>query len=379
MNQKSLPRPAYLGLGLALLLAAWTACKPADPKAGSTPGAASSSTTATAAAPGQPSSTPASGSPTFNLSENVTPPPAPAATMTPDKMPDIVAKVNGETIKKDVLLKGAQVAQVQLGQMGRPVPLTPDFYRGVLDRLVGILLLQQEAKALHVVPSEQDVDQQLAASKKRFGSEEAYQKALKQLGLTEELLRQQTRDELATKKYLESQVVPQGPVPDQAIRDFYEKNKDQIRLPDRMHLRHILVAVKAQASAAEKEKARAKAEDLRKQLTNGADFAKLAAANSDDPGSKVRGGDLGWIASGQTPPTLEKAADALKANEISPVVESPFGYHVIQLLERQAATQVPYEQAKDRIAMIVRQKLAQDSMQAKIKELRAKAKVEVYL
>jgi parvulin-like peptidyl-prolyl isomerase len=381
MNQKTMPRSMFLALGLALLLAAWTACKPADnagKSTGATPGAASSSTAAaTPGQPGQPGQTPAAGSPTFNLNPSANPA---AATMTADKMPDVVAKVNGQAIKKDDLLKGAQVVQMQLAQRGQPVALTPDVYRRVLDELIGITLLQQEAKAQHIGPTEQELDQQVAARKKQFPSEDVYQKALKQTGLTEALLRQQTRDQLAVQKYVETQVISKtAPVSDQATKDFYDKNKDQIHSPDRMHLRHILVAVKTTATPAEKEKAKAKAEDLHKQIVGGADFAKLAAANSDDPTSKVRGGDLDWVAAGQAPPAMEKAAMALKPNEISPVVESPYGYQIIQLLERQAAAQVPYEQVKDRIGMMLKQKQAQESVQARIKELKAKGKVDVYL
>jgi peptidyl-prolyl cis-trans isomerase C len=382
MNQKTMPRSMFLALGLALLLAAWTACKPADntgnagKKTEATPGASSSTASATPGQPGQPGQTPAAGSPTFNLNPAANPA---AATMTADKMPDVVAKVNGQAIKKDDLLKGAQVVQMQLAQRGQPVALTPDVYRRVLDELIGITLLQQEAKAQHIGPTEQELDQQVAARKKQFPSEEVFQKALKQTGLTEALLRQQTRDQLAVQKYVETQVISKAPVSDQATKDFYDKNKDQIHSPDRMHLRHILVAVKNTATPAEKEKAKAKAEDLHKQIVDGADFAKLAAANSDDPTSKVRGGDLDWVSPGQAPPTLEKAAMALKPNEISPVVESPFGYHIIQLLERQAAAQVPYEQVKDRIGMMLKQKQAQESVQARIKELKAKSKVDVYL
>ncbi|HEV7505309.1 MAG TPA: peptidylprolyl isomerase [Thermoanaerobaculia bacterium] len=373
MNQKTLPRSMFLVLGLALLLAAWTACKPAaDKKTEATPGAASTASTT----PGQPGQTPAAGSPTFNLNPSANPA---AATMTAEKMPDIVAKVNGQAIKKDDLLKGAQVVQMQLAQRGQPIALTPDVYRRVLDELVGITLLQQEAKAQHIAPSDQELDQQVAARKKQFPSEEVYQKALKQTGLTEALFRQQYRDQLAVQKYVESQVISKTPVSEQATKDFYDKNKGQIRSPDRMHLRHILIAVNAKTSPADKEKAQAKAEDLHKQIVGGADFAKLAAANSDDPGSKVRGGDLGWVSPGQIPPAFEKAAMALKANEISPVVESQFGFHIIELLERQAAAQVPYEQVKERLAFMIKQKQAQESVQAKIKELRAKAKVDVYL
>src|SRR6185503_18555968 len=103
----------------------------------------------------------------------------------------------------------------------------------------------------------------------------------------------------------------------------------------RLHLRHILVGANAKTSPADRQKARQKAEDLLKRLKAGEDFAQLAMANSDDTGSKLKGGDLGWVTRGQTPPSFEKAAFALaKPNDLSPVVESPFGFQIVQLLER---------------------------------------------
>jgi peptidyl-prolyl cis-trans isomerase C len=117
-----------------------------------------------------------------------------------------------------------------------------------------------------------------------------------------------------------------------------------------------------------------------KRLKAGEDFAKLAQENSEDPGSQPRGGDLGWMARGQTPPPFEQAAFALKKpNDISPVVESPFGYHIIQLLERQPAAEIPYEQVKDRLGMMLKQQQAQQQIEARVKELRSKAKVEIYI
>jgi len=380
MNEKTSPRLTILGLGLALLLAAWTGCKPADKKGeatpGATPGTAGTTASGNSGQPGQPSQpgqTP--GSPTFSIT-----PPNPAdSAVTPDKMPAVVAKVNGQSIKKDDLVKGAQVVQMRMAQAGQQVAPTPQFYRQVLDELIGITLLQQEAKAQGVAPTDQEVDRQVAAQKGQFPSEEAYKKALQQTGLTEAMLRQQAREQIAAQKYVQTKVVPNVNVTEQATKDFYEQNKDKIRAPERMHLRHILIAVSQQATPADKEKAKAKAEDLLKQIQGGADFAKLAQANSDDSSSKANGGDLGWASPGQAPPIFEKAAMALKPNQVSPVVESPYGYHIIQLLERQAPATVPYEQVKDRIGMMLKQKQAGELIQARIKELRAKGKVEVYI
>lgn len=370
MNQKTSSRMTLLALGLAILLGAW-GCKNADKKGEATPGSGAAGTAA-------------SGTPGQAAAPGATPAPVAESTpITPDKMPDVVAKVNGQAIKKDDLVKGAQVVRMKMAQMGQPVALTGTFYHQVLDELIGITLLQQQAKAAGIAPSEAEVNQQVAARKSSFPSEEVYKQALQQTGLTEDLLRKQTRDQMAVQKYVETKVVANIAVTDQAAKDFYEKNKAEIHTPERLHLRHILLRVDPKtATPADKQKAKAKADDLLKQIQGGADFAKLATASSEDPGSKVQGGDLGWMVLGQqtVPPSFEKAAAALtKPNEISPVVESPFGYHIIQLVERAAPTAVPYDQVKDRIAGMLKQKQAQEMVQNRIKELRSKAKVEVFL
>ena len=169
-------------------------------------------------------------------------------------------------------------------------------------------------------------------------------------------------------------------VTDQAVREFYEKNKAQIHPPERVHLRHILVMVDPKvATPADKAKAREKADGLLKRVQAGEDFAKLAQESSEDPG-KPAGGDIGWIVRGQTPPSFEQAAFALaKPNELSPVVESPFGFHLLQLVERQKPGTVPYEQIKGRITDLLKQQEAQKQIHERIRELRVKGKVETFI
>ena len=104
-------------------------------------------------------------------------------------------------------------------------------------------------------------------------------------------------------------------------------------MPERVHARHILLKTEGKSDA-EKKALKAKAEDLLKQLKNGADFAELAKKYSDD-GSKDQGGDLGWFTHGQMVPEFDSAAFALKPKELSGVVTSQFGYHIIQVLEKE--------------------------------------------
>ena len=380
MFQKISIRLTLLPLGLACLLAGSTACKKSDTEETASVMATSDSASAQ---PGQPATPGAPGAATTGTPPGVPPEALQQAAqqpLSPDKMPDVVAKVNGQAIRKDELLKGAQLVQMQMAQQGRNVAPSAAFYRQVLNELIAISLLTQEAKAQGVTATEQEVQQAINGRKQNFPSEDAYKQALAKAGITEETLRQQAREQISVQKYVRTKVVPNVTVTDQATRDFYEKNKAQIAQPERLHLRHIMVGTKPNVPAAEKEQARKKAEDLLKRVQGGEDFAKLAQENSDDAGSKPRGGDLSWVVRGQTAPTFEAAAFALKnPNDLSPVVESPFGYHVIQLLERQDASTLPYEQVKDRLQAMLKNQQAQQQVESRVRDLRTKGKVEVFL
>ena len=375
MPKRISPRLTLLCLGLSLFLSLAAGCKNTpEPKQTAAP---TRSKTAATSAP-----VPAAAPVSTDTGQTAAQAPISLTDKVPvsvNDLPEVVAKVNGQPIRKRELLQGAQVVQMRLAQVGRPMAPSAAFYRQVLNELIAITLLQQDARSQGVVASDQEVQSQIDARKGAFANEDAYHKALKESGVTEEILRQQARDQISVSKYVNNKLVHGINVTDQATREFYDKNKEKIRTPERLHVRHILIGVAANATPADKQKARAKADDLLKQIQNGADFAKLAQESSDDTGSKVHGGDLGWIVPGQTVPAFDKAAIALKPNQVSPVVESPFGFHIIQLLERQPAGAVPYEQAKERISRMLKEQQAQQQVAARVRELRAKGKVEVFI
>lgn len=364
-----------LSLSFALLLTGLVACdKGTDGEAAEDPAQTPSADAtpaegqAAATTPGQPGAAPAA------------PPSKPADT---SKMPAVVARVNGEEIKKeDLLLQAEQMrAQVAQASRGRQVPPLDDaFYKQILDGMVAQVLLLQDAKRQGVTVSDEELKPQMAALRGRFPSQAEFEKALSHQGLTEKELQERLRNEAVIQKYLGSKVFNEVAVSDQAAREFYDQNKDRMQRSERAHLRHILVRVEQGATDADKQNARTKAEDLLKRAQAGEDFAKLAAENSDDPGSKAQGGDLSWISRGQTVPPFEKAAFALtKPNELSGVVESQFGFHVIQLVEREAASAVPFEQAKPQITQMLKQRQAGERLQAHVEDLKKKGKIEVFL
>jgi peptidyl-prolyl cis-trans isomerase D len=154
-------------------------------------------------------------------------------------------------------------------------------------------------------------------------------------------------------------------VSDTQLRMGYEQNKDRYRTPERVKARHILLMTTGKPPA-EEAKLKAKAEDLLKQLKAGANFAELAKANSEDPGSKDKGGDLDWVVKGQTVPEFEAALYALKPNEISGVVKTTYGFHIIQSLGKEPAHLKTLEEVKPELMTELKNQMGQDQVQKTI-------------
>ncbi len=147
---------------------------------------------------------------------------------------------------------------------------------------------------------------------------------------------------------------------DQDARDFYEQNKKRYEVPEQRRASHILIAVPKAASEADKAKAKAKAEEvLVKARAQPADFAKLAKQYSEDPGSAANGGDLDFLGKGATVPPFEAALFAQKENEIGGIVQSDFGYHIIEVTGVKPAQIKPYESVKGEIEAEIKKQLAQ--------------------
>lgn len=151
---------------------------------------------------------------------------------------------------------------------------------------------------------------------------------------------------------------------------LYRAKPDRFKAEEQVNVRHILVGGVSAESKAEAEK-------ILKELKAGADFAKLAESKSADKGSAAKGGDLGFFGKGRMVPPFEQAAFALKGkNDLSDVVESQFGYHIIQLLERKPAGMKPFEEVKEDLIKEVRATVAQDARVAEAQRLQANGKLD---
>jgi peptidyl-prolyl cis-trans isomerase D len=150
-------------------------------------------------------------------------------------------------------------------------------------------------------------------------------------------------------------------VSDAELQKQYQENIDSYRTPERVRVRHILIKTQGKPKE-DAPKLKAKAEDILKQVKSGGNFAELAKKNSDDPGSAVKGGELDFIVRGQTVPNFEKAAFSLKPGDISDLVETEYGYHIIQVEEKQPAHTQTFEEAKPQLLAEAKKQLSADAL-----------------
>lgn len=150
-----------------------------------------------------------------------------------------------------------------------------------------------------------------------------------------------------------------APPTDAELHKEYNAEIDSFRTPERVDARHILIKSDASNDAAMK----AKAQGILKQLQAGGDFAKLAQANSDDPGSKDKGGELGWLQRGQTVPEFEKSAFSLQPGQTSGLVKTEYGYHIIQVEKHEAAHLQTFDEVKPKLIDEYMQRESSDDLQ----------------
>jgi parvulin-like peptidyl-prolyl isomerase len=290
-----------------------------------------------------------------------------------DEVPsDAVAVVDDEEITRteyDKLMKQARTGYENRKQ-DFPAAGSPEFQtlkNQALQFLVQRVEFEQKAEEMGIEVTEKQVDDRLKQIQKQYfgGDKKKYEKQLKAQGLTEAQVRHDLRGQIISEKIF-AEVTKDVKVTDADVEKYYEEKKaTQYSQPESRDVRHILV------------KTEAKADDVVRQLQNGADFAQLAKKFSEDTGSKATGGKL-TISKGQTVPAFDKKAFSLKKNEISEPVKTQFGYHVIQALgDVKPAKVTPLTDVKDAIRQELLQTKKNEAMTDWIEELKKEYKDKV--
>jgi peptidyl-prolyl cis-trans isomerase C len=292
----------------------------------------------------------------------------------------IVAVVNGVEIPVGDFYSELNRVQRAFVDTGRPLT-SPQLVRlrtEVSEGLVRRELLYQESKK-KVQVSEAEINAELKKLKGQYASETDFTNALNIMKMTPASLRAQVERALATQKLIETQFASKSIVSDQEIWAYYDRNRDSFRQPEQVRASHILIKVDPQWDTAKKAEARQKLAGIKSKIEQKQDFATLAKAGSEDTANASKGGDLGYIRMGQVLKPFEDALFALKVGEVSDIVETPLGYHLIKATERKTETTIPFEDLKDQLRVALKQEKGQQEAIAYIGKVRDIAKVEIFL
>jgi peptidyl-prolyl cis-trans isomerase C len=300
---------------------------------------------------------------------------APAATQSPTESPkpvikaadlfpdEVVAKGKDLEIKRSEVDDAMGSIKSSAAAQGQAIPAErlSALQQQVLDRLIQIHLLLTKATEPDKVAGKETTDERLEDIKTRAGSDETLNRQLKAVGTTKEELRSKMIDESTAQAVLEREMNIK--ISDADVQKFYNDNPSKFEQPEMVRASHILLSTRdletGRDLTEDKKVAKHKeAEALLKRARDGEDFAKLAKENSQDPGSKDRGGEY-QFPRGQMDPSFEAAAFSLKTNEVSDIVTTQFGFHIIKLSEKIPAKKVDLA----KVAQKVKDYLAQQEMQ----------------
>jgi parvulin-like peptidyl-prolyl isomerase len=300
----------------------------------------------------------------------------PIATMA-SLFPDLViAKGNGFEIKQselDEVMTGIKSSAAAQGQTIPPEQLV-GYEVQMLNRLIQIQILLQKATDEDKAAGKAKADTQLAALLERAGSQEVFERQLKAVGITPDELRAKVTQE-ATATATLTRELGVSTADDSTVKDFYTAHPEDFEQPEMVHVRHILLLTMDSDTRAplpdnQIKAKRAQIDDILKRARAGEDFATLARQYSEDPGSKDDGGELPPFGhNGQMVPEFEAAAFALETNQISDVVTTSYGYHIIKLLDKTPSTTLKLTDKVPSSDMTVADKIKDYLTQQKTDEL----------
>lgn len=293
----------------------------------------------------------------------------------------IVAEVDGAQLTEAKLEQDYQKMYAMLKQKlpeDKFKEEAPKIRTRLVSDFVMVTLLNNEIKKKGIKASDKEIETEINNLRAVMKPGTTLEEQLKKSNATYEQLKQDTAFGIKVSKLVKQYGGAKLKPKDKDIKAFYKQNVDKFNLPERIHARHILIAVaKTDDDKARTEK-KAKADDVRAKLVGGADFAALANLYSDCP-SKKFGGDLGTFPRGQMVKTFEDAAFSQKVKEIGPVVQTDFGYHIIQVLEKFPAGVKPFDaEAKKMISAHLERQNQINAYKELLQDLRKKANVAIY-
>jgi peptidyl-prolyl cis-trans isomerase C len=293
----------------------------------------------------------------------------------------IVARVGATDIERRELEMALAGVLAQIQQQGRPVTASQrlQLEHDVLNSLVERELVLQSAKASPPADLDQKVKAQVARARAAAGGEDMLLKSLQDVGVSLADFERRMRDNIIVAETLRQVAEAQTKIPSEDIKTFYDANAARIKQPELVRASHILVRCDPKANDETKKICRTKIDAARSLLLGGEKFADIARKVSDDTQNAQSGGDLGYFPRDRMLPEFEKVAFSLPTNQVSEVVTTQFGYHVLMITDHKPEKNLSFDEAKPDIEKLLRSRKSNEVVRQHVQGLREKAKIQILL
>ncbi len=294
----------------------------------------------------------------------------------------VVATVNGVEITESQIEELIRPQLDSLAGKTRQLPAhviaqyTEQFRQQTLEQLIREELLDGKIRRANITITDEEVMGQMTqiASAQEVSLED-FVNTLEQHGHSLEQMKQDLRERLARNKFMETLWAGKINVTEDDARKFHDENPEQFKIPEQVRVSHILIGLEQGVDPNEaKARARTRIEGLLKQIKDGADLAELAKANSACP-SAPNGGDLDFFPRGKTTAKFEKVAFELEVGQISDVVETEYGFHIIKATDHKDPADITFEQAREKIIEQLTEEKQSEFTDEYLKKLEAEAKI----
>lgn len=271
-------------------------------------------------------------------------------------------KVNGFTVSE----KDFDMACAEKKYYTRKEQLDKNDVDEIANQLIEATLLMEVAEKEKLEITEPEIDQMLAQIAANFETKEAFEDAVAKTGETIESTRAKIKKNITLQKFVQKNYVDKIEISDEDTLKYYEANKTKFISGEEVRASHILL----------KKEDKELAMEIHEKLTEGGDFAEFATAHSQCP-SREKGGDLGSFGKGKMVPEFDKAAFELEKDELSDLIETQFGYHIIKVTEKSAGGLKKLEEVKDELKQNMKNTVINNNLSKFAQELKATATVEI--
>lgn len=289
----------------------------------------------------------------------------------------IIAKV-GDAVIRESQLEEALEKYKPSGAFHNVSPeKRQKFKKDALNDLIEFELLYKEAKRRGIKVKDSTVDDVIEENVKKFGSKKKFKSVLKKQGLTLDEFKERVR------KYhmvitLLNNIYRDAEYKEDELKEYYEKNKQRFRRPESLRLYHILIKVDSTATEEEWGKKKKYAEEILEKIKSGGDFGEVAYNYSEDP-YRFKSGDLGFVHKGQLEPGIEEVAFSLKEGEMSGVLKSIYGFHILKAGEKRPETMMSFDEVKDKLKKELDTKRFEEKREALLGGLKKEYAIEIYI